>query len=80
MRWTLTHDVMHDAQKQAAIRERLTSLRAKHAAAAGDQPFQFPTRKVGTTHDGRVTLYYDPSLGHEGRQVADAISGAFGCN
>lgn len=68
MRWTLTHAAMHETHRFAAIHERLTADRA----AQGGQ-FLFPAQQVGTTQDGRVTLYYDPALGNAGLQVAQAV-------
>jgi hypothetical protein len=41
------------------------------ARLAGE--FRFSTQQVGTTTDGRVNLYYDPSLGQQGLDVANAI-------
>jgi hypothetical protein len=39
--------------------------------AAGS--FDFPVSAVGSTTDGRITLYYDPSTGAEGLALAQAI-------
>src|SRR5262245_13852669 len=73
MRWTLRHEAIRDRQRSDAILAQLTGHLASHSRRHARGHFRFPTQQVGTTHDGRITLYYDPSLGPAGRQVAQAI-------
>jgi hypothetical protein len=61
------------ASYQAQLREKAV----KAAAAA----FDFPTRTVGATPDGSVSVYYDPRLGQPGvtlaQQVLSAVGGGY---
>lgn len=40
---------------------------------AGPAGFDFPVQLVGATPDGKVTLYYDPSLGQNGATLAQQV-------
>jgi hypothetical protein len=64
---------MQSSHKRAAVLARLTRQRAERASARVPGEFQFPTQLVGETSDGRVRLYYDPSLRQAGLKVAQAV-------
>ena len=72
-----------DHQKRAqAFRNYQTQLRHKAVKAAAAGPaFDYPAQRVGTTPNGIVSVYYDPSLGQPGatlaQQVLLAIGGAY---
>jgi hypothetical protein len=63
-----THVLLHP-QKRAAAFGRFHAHRRSRAAGG----FDFPTQLVGTTPDGNVTVYYDPSLGQQGADLAQQI-------
>jgi hypothetical protein len=72
LRLTLPTHILVDPQKQATAFGRHHANRRRVAAlqAAG---FDFPTQLVGTTPDGNVTVYYDPSLGQPAADLANQI-------
>jgi hypothetical protein len=70
---TLPASLVLDPQKRAqAFGHYHASLRKKLAVGA-PVAFDFPTQLVGTTPDGNVTLFYDPSLGQPGAELAREI-------
>jgi hypothetical protein len=70
LRITLPTHVLAHPQKRAAAFGRFYAHRRSRAAAGR---FDFPTQLVGTTPDGNVTVYYDPSLGQPGADLAQQI-------
>ena len=64
-----THILGHP-HKRAAAFGRSHAHRRRRPAAGG---FDYPTQLVGTTPDGNVTVYYDPSLGQPGADLAQQI-------
>ncbi|MBV9671100.1 MAG: hypothetical protein JOZ43_09105 [Acidobacteriales bacterium] len=74
----MTHRVLlipgtaQDPLRKAAVYRELFSRRRRSLAAAPGQ-FDYPTQKIGTTPDGNVTVYYDPSLGQQGSDLAQQV-------
>lgn len=63
-----THVHVHPHRRAVAIGRFYAQRRAR---AAG--PFDYPTQLAGTTPDGNVTVYYDPSLGQPGADLAREV-------
>src|SRR5579883_1793663 len=62
--------ILGHPHKRAAALGRFHARRRRRPAAGG---FDFPTQPVGTTQDGNVTVYYDPSLGQPGADLAQQV-------
>jgi hypothetical protein len=73
LRLTLPTPVLLNPHKRAASFGRHYRQRRVLAAAARAGGFDFPTQVVGTTPDGNVTVYYDPTLGQPGLTLAQQI-------
>lgn len=72
-RWTLPTHTMQNPQKLAATFGYHRARQRLRAQAAPGQPFDFPAQRVGSTQDGNVTVYYDPSLGQPGADLAQQL-------
>jgi hypothetical protein len=73
VRMTLSTPLASDPRKRAqAFGHYHASLR-KNLVAGVPPAFDFPTQLVGATPDGKVTIYYDPSLGVPGDQLAQQV-------
>jgi hypothetical protein len=73
LRLTLpTHILLNSHKKAAAFGRHFTKQRARAAGPVAGG-FDFPSQFVGTTPDGNVTVYYDPSLGQAGSDLAQQI-------
>ncbi len=72
LRWTLSSATLRDAHERAALLGHHTAIRRAARAKPG-QGFDFPTRLVGKTPDGNVTLYVDPALGKRGETLAREV-------
>jgi hypothetical protein len=70
---TLPTPLASDSRKRAQVFQHYHACLRKNLAAAAPPAFDFPTQLVGTTPDGKVTLYYDPSLGQPGAQLAQQL-------
>jgi hypothetical protein len=68
--------VDHQMRAQA-FKSYQTQLRAK-AVKAPDAAFDYSTQAIGTTPDGSVSVYYDPSLGQPGATLAQQVLAAVG--
>jgi hypothetical protein len=73
LRMTLPTDVQMNPQKRAVAFGRYQANRLGIARAAPPTGFDFPVQLVGTTPDGNVTVYYDPTLGPGGASLAQQI-------
>jgi hypothetical protein len=69
MRLMLTNEIMGDSHKRAAVVARFH----KQLVARGPMRRAGQFQLVGATTDGRVKLFFDPSLGQAGLDVASAI-------
>jgi hypothetical protein len=70
LRWTLpTHVIQHPHQRAQAYAQHQANRRLR----AGGGQFDFPTQLVGTTPDGNITLYVDPTLGQPAADLAQAV-------
>jgi hypothetical protein len=70
---TLPTPFSSDSRKRAQVLQHYHACLRKNLAVAAPPAFDFPTQPVGTTPDGNVTLYYDPSLGPRGAQLAQQL-------
>src|ERR1700674_793464 len=73
LRLTLPTHIRLNPHEQAAAFGRYHANRRRRAAEPKAAAFDFPTQLVGTTPDGNVTVYYDPSLGQPGADLADQL-------
>jgi hypothetical protein len=65
----LTQQLLSDPHQRAGF--YVSARKSRQAiAAAGLGGFDYPTQLTGTTQDGNVTVYYDPSLGQDGSDLA----------
>ncbi len=73
VRLTLPAATMTNQHKRAEAFQHHTATRTHAAAAHHAGGFDFPTTRIGTTPDGMVTVYYDPSLGAPGTALAQQV-------
>jgi hypothetical protein len=73
VRLTLPTQILLNTHKRAASFARIHAQRRARAAVPAAGAFDFPTQLVGTTADGKVTVYYDPALGAQGSALAQQI-------
>jgi hypothetical protein len=70
---TLSTPLASDPRKRAQAFGHYHAGLRKNLAAGAPAAFDFPTQLVGATPDGKVTVYYDPSLGQPGAQLAQQV-------
>jgi len=73
LRFTLPTHVLSNPSKHALAFNRHHANRRLRAASGAAGGFDFPTQLVGTTPDGRTTVYFDPSLGQPGADLAQGM-------
>ena len=78
LRLTLPTHIRLNPDKHAAAFGRYHANRRLRAALPQAGTFDFPTRLVGTSSDGNVTVLYDPALGQSGADLADHIFASAG--
>jgi hypothetical protein len=78
LRWTIPTSGLLDPHERARALGRHSANRRRAAAAGPAKGFDFPTELVGATPDGNITLYFDPSLGKPGADLARQIFAMLG--
>jgi hypothetical protein len=74
LRLTLATAVMGNPSKKAeAFRHQWANRAAKRLAAPAAGAFDFPTTRAGVTADNVMVVYYDPSLGQPGADLAQQV-------
>jgi hypothetical protein len=61
------------SRKAKAFQHQWANRSARRLAAAAAGGFDFPTTLVGVTPDNLMTVYYDPSLGQPGADLAQQV-------
>jgi hypothetical protein len=67
-----TYVLLHPHKRASSLGRHYANVRARVSRRQADQ-FDFPAQLVGTSPDGNVTVYYDPSLGQPGAELAQQV-------
>lgn len=73
LRMTLPTTTLTNGHKKAEAHRRYQSNRRTRARQPLATGFDFPVQLIGTTPSGNVTVYFDPSLGAQGQDLAQQI-------